>query len=86
MEKLFCRHLRNAHKNCLTECQFADDTALLATTRERAENPLEAYVEVHLARDFGLTISAAKTKDMVCGRQVVSNDGLPSKLMRTALR
>ena len=70
--KLFRRYLRSACESCLTECQFADDTALLATTREGAEEALQWYVEV--ARDFGLTVSATKTKVMVCGRQVVPSD------------
>ena len=61
--KLFWRYLRNACESYLTECQFADDTALLATTREGAE---QGYMEV--AQDFGLTVSTAKTKVMVSGR------------------
>ena len=35
--RLFRRYVRNAHESCLMECQFADDAALLATTRAAAE-------------------------------------------------
>ena len=42
--KLFRRSLRSAEEVWLTECQFADDAALLATTREGAERAMEEYL------------------------------------------
>ena len=38
--KLFRRYTRNAHKSWLTECQFANDAALLATTWTGAERAM----------------------------------------------
>ena len=38
--KLFWRYLRNACESYLKGCQFSDDTALLATTREEAKKAL----------------------------------------------
>ena len=73
--KLFRRYTRNACESYLTECQFADDTALLATTREGAEKALKGYMKV--AQDFGLTVSIAKTKVMASGQLVVPNDEGP---------
>ena len=58
--------MRNAHESCLTECQFADDVAILATSRAGAETALQGYIEV--AQDFGLTVSIPKTNIMVSGR------------------
>ena len=40
--KLFRRYTRNADKTRFTELQFADDTALLATTRAGAEEALQS--------------------------------------------
>ena len=56
----------------MTECQFADDAALLATTREGAERAMEEYLRV--AEDFGLSVSIPKTKLIVTGRQVTEAD------------
>ena len=36
-QQLFRRSTREAEQECFTECQFADDVALLATTRAGAE-------------------------------------------------
>ena len=60
--KLFRRYTRNAHESWLTECQFADDAALLATTRTGAERAMKEYLQV--AEDYGLTVSIPKTKLM----------------------
>ena len=49
----------------LTECQFADDAALLATTRTGDVRALREYMQV--AEDFGLTVSIPKTKIMAVG-------------------
>ena len=76
--KLFRRYLRNAHESCLTECQFADDVAILATSRAGAERALQGYIEV--ARDFGLTVSIPKTKIMASGRTVQHSDEGPIEL------
>jgi len=63
--KLFRRSTRGARQTQMNECQFADDTALLATNRHAAELATLAYVNV--ARDFGLTVNLTKTKMMVTG-------------------
>ena len=42
----FWRYLRNAYESCLTECQFADDVAILATPRAGAERARQGYIEV----------------------------------------
>ena len=67
-KKLFRRYTRNADTLRLGECQFADDAALLATTRRGAEMATMQYMQV--AKDFGLTLSIAKTKTMAVGREV----------------
>ena len=41
--KLFRRYTRNAIERRVTECQFADDSALLATTRSGAESSAIGY-------------------------------------------
>ena len=48
--KLFRKSTRGASQTQMNECQFADDTALLATNRHAAEVATLAYVKV--ARDF----------------------------------
>ena len=53
--QLFRRSTRNAEECRLNECQFADDAALLATTRTGAQQALALYIEVTTA--FGLTVS-----------------------------
>ena len=37
-QELFRQYTRNACERRVTECQFADDSALLASTRSGAEN------------------------------------------------
>ncbi len=56
----------------MTECQFADDIALLATTREGAEIASREYQST--ARDFGLNVSTVKTKFMVVSCDVSEAD------------
>ena len=58
--KLFRRYTRNAEETRLNELQFADDAALLTTTRSGAEKALQEYS--HVAADFGLTVRMPKTK------------------------
>ena len=73
--KLYRRYTQNANETKVTECQFADDAALLATTRDGANRSLQVYMRV--AGDFGLTVSIPKTKVMVTGREVTEADRAP---------
>ena len=70
--KLFRRYTRNADETEVNECQFADDEALLATTKRGAELATIEYMRV--AADFGLTLSIPKTKAMAVGRLVTEED------------
>ena len=81
--KLFRRYTKNAKEAWLTECQFADYAALLATTREGAEKAMEEYLRV--AEDFGLSVSIPKTKLMVTGRQVTEADRAPLHVNNTVI-
>ena len=76
--KLFRRYTRNAEETRLNELQFADDAALLATTRSGAEKALQEYS--HVAADFGLTVSMPKTKLMVSGREATEVDKAPIRV------
>ena len=67
-EKLFRRYTRNASERRVTECQFADDSALLATTRSGAECSAIGYQWT--SSQFGLKVSLPKIKQMVTGRMV----------------
>ena len=71
-KKLFRRYTRNADETGVNECQFADDAALLATTKRGAELATIEYMRV--AEDFGLTLSIPKTKAMAVGRLVTEED------------
>ena len=53
--KLFQRYTCNAEETQLNELQFADDTALLSTTRSGGEKALQEYN--HVAADLSLTVS-----------------------------
>ena len=57
--KLFRRYTKNAQDWKLLECLFADDGALLASTREGAERATVEFQAV--CQSFGLTVSIAKT-------------------------
>ena len=70
--KLFRRYVRNADESRLIECLFADDDALLATTRSGAERAVQTYQQV--SRSFGLSVSIPKTKYMATGREVIEDD------------
>ena len=59
----------------LTECQFADDAALIATTRAGMERAIAEFISVAFA--FGLTVSLIKTKFMVMGVDVQDEDIAP---------
>ena len=69
--RLFRRYIRNAEEAWLTECQFADNAALLGTTKEGAER-MEEYLRV--AEDFGLSVSTLIAKLMVSGRETTEED------------
>ena len=73
-QKLF-RSTRNAQESQLTDGQFADDGALLATSRAGAEQILWEYVDV--AGAFGLLVSLVKTKLMVAGRALREEERIP---------
>ena len=60
--KLFRQYTRNAEEIKVNECQFADDAALLATTKRGAELITTEYMLV--GKDFGLTLSIPKMKVM----------------------
>ena len=77
-KKLFRRYTKNAEEVKLNECQFADDAALLTTSKRGAEQVTNEYM--HVAKDFGLTLSIPKTKVMAVGREVTSEDRTPLKL------
>ena len=70
--KLFRRYTCNADEARFTDLQFADDAALLATTRAGAEGALYMYIDV--AADFGLSVNVSKTKLMVTGRKATADD------------
>ena len=56
----------------LRECMFADDGALLTSSRAGMETAVSEYQNT--CSKFGLTVSLPKTKHMVSGRQVVEED------------
>ena len=60
--KLFRRYTKSGLRDLLTECQFADDVALLAASITCAENTVTTYNVMEAADDFGLTVSIPKTK------------------------
>ena len=74
-QKLFRRYIRNASVRMITECLFADDGALLASTRSGADRAVREYQET--CSDFGLTVSNPKTKHMTTGRQVEDSNREP---------
>ena len=71
-QKLFRRSVKGATREFISECQFADDIALLATTRTAAETVTREYQAS--AMDFGLTVSIEKTKFMAVGWGVTDSD------------
>jgi hypothetical protein len=70
--------VRNASERRITECQFADDGALLASTRPGAEKAALEYQQT--SRNFGLKVNISKTKHMVTGRLVKERDLEPITL------
>ncbi len=69
---LFRRYTSNAMERKLTECLFADDGAILASTRLGAERAVTEFQSA--SKDFGLTVSIPKTKHMVTGREAAACD------------
>ena len=57
------------------DCQFADDSALVATSHEGAQQALAAFVRV--AGAFSLKVNLAKTKVMPVGYGLTAHDRLP---------
>ena len=76
-QQLFRRSTRNACDVRIHKEEFADDVALLASTREAAGIAVRVYMEVD--KSFGLTLSFEKTKFMV-GYGVDEGDVLPLDL------
>ena len=75
-QQLFRRSTSGAGKVYVNECQFADDVALLATSRAGAEGAIGAYHSAAAA--FGLTVSYSKTKFLVAGHAIImEGDMLP---------
>ena len=74
-EKLIRQYTRNASEMKITECQFVDDTALLASTRSEAGKMAQVYQQT--SSDFGLIVNIPKTKHLVTGRLVEESDKLP---------
>ena len=70
--KLFRRSIRSAESVRLSECQFADDTAILASTRQGTEDAIMAYID--MADKFGLTVNLLKTKLLVMGYGLMEED------------
>ena len=71
-------HFRRSRRDLLlwlTDCQFADDSALVASTRGAAQLALDTFSAV--ASSFGLTVSTSKTKFMVMGIGVSPADRQP---------
>jgi len=58
-----CLFRRNALERLFTDCLFADDGALLASTRSGV-----ACMYQQVSKNFGLTVSIPKTKHMTTGR------------------
>ena len=76
--KLFRRYTRNADVRRVSECQFADDAALLAKTRTGAEQALQDCSANNTT--FGLRLSTSKTKFMAAGREVKDEDRTPIEI------
>ena len=62
----------------LNECLFADDTALICTSRSNMFIAAKAFEEV--TKEFGLTLSILKTKLFVAGADLTIDDVSPLEL------
>ena len=74
-ERLFNTRLAEHRRIRLTECQFADDSALLAVRHAGAERALSSFRDV--AGAFGLSVNMSKTKFMAAGAGIVDADQTP---------
>lgn len=74
-KKLFRCYTRKVN-----EFQFANDAALLSTTKRSDEMATAEYVLV--AKDLGLTLSIPKMKVMAVGREVTAEDRTPLSIDR----
>ena len=70
--KSYLDNTPGTHETHLTEYQFADDAAFLATPRAGAETALREFVSA--VTDFGLKVRLQKTKVMVAGQEVTNTD------------
>ena len=74
-KKLFRCYTRNATESRMTECLFADDGALLASSREGAERAASEYQST--SGKFGLSVSIQKMKHLVAGREADESGETP---------
>ena len=58
-----------------TDCQFADDSVLVASSRQAAQSALDTFASI--ASSFGLSINVTKTKFLVAGCGVIESDRQP---------
>ena len=73
--KLMFQRRRSDSPFHLTDCQFANDSVLMASSRQAAESALDAFTSI--ASSFGLSINVAKTKFLVAGCGVIESDRQP---------
>ena len=73
--KLMFRRRRSDSPFRLTDCQFAYDSVLMASSRQAAQSALDAFASI--ASSFGLSINVAKTKFLVAGCGVIEYDRQP---------
>ena len=69
---LYQRYTKNANQCLLSDFLFADDGALLASSRMGMELSIREYQTTCIS--FGLTVSAPKTKHMVSGRMTIESN------------
>ena len=67
--KLMIQMRRSDSPFHLTDCQFAEDSLLMASSRQAAQSALDAFASI--ASSFGLSINVAKTKFLVAGCGVI---------------
>ena len=72
---LYFKRKRTDDQTTINDCQFADDSALFATTRTAAALALDMFIDVSSA--FGLTVNLDKTKFMAVGYGITDDDRLP---------
>ena len=73
--KLMFRRRRSDSPFRLTDCQFADDSVLMASSRQAAQSALDAFASI--ASSFGLSINVVKTKFFVACCGVIESDRQP---------